>query len=162
MSERPSHIVRTAREVADILGCQTESISRWANKEGMPGRVKQGWDLKLILPWWLEKRYFPREAKRRRHEFIPEDKALTVSDQKRLLEIEQLKLTIAERRGDLMPLSLLSDLFDRLSLVLQSAGEILARQFGADAQGVLNDVLHELEHEVSDNFGQQDDRRTTA
>lgn len=66
----------------------------------------------------------------------------------RLAKAQIAEIELQERRKDIIPRAQVHDLLTRVSVQLRRAGEILQRQWGEDAQQVLDEALTELRGEL--------------
>jgi hypothetical protein len=70
------------------------------------------------------------------------------TEQKRRLECQKLELELAREQGLWIERRLIHEGHNRIGMLLRGAGEALLRQFGPDAQKILNDALDNCKREI--------------
>jgi len=68
---------------------------------------------------------------------------------------ELAKLELKERQGELLSRERIHESFGRGAHIIRQAGDVLRRQYGNDAQAILNHALDDLVAEVEKNFVDQ-------
>ena len=71
----------------------------------------------------------------------------------RMARAKIAELDLAARESSLIPRDKVHDGLGRLATIIRGAGESLQRQFGAEAQDVLDEVLADFDRERADTFG---------
>jgi hypothetical protein len=63
------------------------------------------------------------------------------------------RLDRLEREGQLLPRDGVRDALGRMAALLRAAGDILGREFGSEAQNVLNEAIDDIRSEINRTFG---------
>lgn len=71
----------------------------------------------------------------------------------RLARARIAELDLQERQGSLIPRDKVHDGLGRLATIIRGAGESLQRQFGREAQDILDEALADFDREAADTFG---------
>lgn len=136
------------KHIREMTGRQTKQLNEQADRYGLPfgGPFI---DLTRLLPALMD--FLAVHGRKIRRADDPEAEPSA----KAMLELEFKQERIAttrlarlEKERELIPREEMREFHIEVAGVLSSAGDMLARQFGSEAQQILNDVLTELEAKV--------------
>jgi len=138
----------------EMSGRQSRTINEQAERYGLPWPPGKTVDLTAIVKWVHD---FLARNKVRLNAPETDDPLLGGTNSAALERYrdERAKLARLERlqkEGELLPREDVHQVLGQIATVLRSAGEILGRQFGADAQDVLNEALDDAQHEIERAF----------
>jgi hypothetical protein len=88
------------------------------------------------------------------HKLLADDALMAGSGSPALEEYRRERAVLArldrlEREGQLLPRDEVRDALVRMAALLRAAGDLLGRQFGSEAQDVLNEALDDVQAEIS-------------
>ena len=128
---------------AALLGVGQRTLREWHDAPRLAsGRYRAA----ELVRWRIEQLV---EAERSRLAVDDPDPMLAGADspaleEYRRLRAEQVRLDLAERKGELVATEDLEDLHNIFIRRFRSAGEQLTRQFGNDAQAILDEALDDI------------------
>ncbi|MEX2025874.1 MAG: hypothetical protein WEH44_01215 [Pirellulaceae bacterium] len=136
-------IVPTLQRVADHFHIRIGTVRDW-RKLGMPGRP-QHWNLDEIETW--------RRQRDQAHATRSTDPLLTGPASPALERYREERAIMArlerqEKERSLLPREAVREGLDKIAATLRAAGDALRRQFGEEAQRILNDSLDQAERTI--------------
>jgi hypothetical protein len=92
------------------------------------------------------------------HKLLADDVLMAGGSSPALEEYRRERAVLArldrlEREGQLLPRDEVRDALGRVAALLRAAGDILGREFGGEAQDVLNEALDDVKAEINRTFG---------
>lgn len=145
------------KHIREMTGRQTKQLNEQAQRYGLPigGPAV---DLTRLLPALMDFLAVHGRKIRRDEEPKADDSAKAALEAEWKRErIAAVRLGRLEKERELIPREEMREFHIEVASVLSSAGDMLARQFGAEAQQILNDVLTELESKVDRFFQAPED-----
>ncbi len=137
----------------------TQTVSLWVDK-GMPGQ-RGLYPLEEIIPWFEERIVRARIAREKK--IKPEPQESKESKTEKELKSQLLKqkyrteeLKYAERIKELMPREHVRQVFVRSAELYRTAGELLRKHHGDEAQQILLDAIEGVEKELENMFRAED------
>ena len=129
----------TAKEIGYCFQVTPRTIFRWAER-GLPRSDKSKYDIQKAIAWHLAETVealgqVNRESSPGLERF-------------RLAKAAREEIRLERDRGQVVNLAAMRAVHVRMAALLRDTSERLGREFGADAQGLLNETLEELEREI--------------
>ncbi len=137
------------KHLREMSGRQTKQINEQAERYGLPIGGPEV-DLTKFFPALF--RFLADNAAKLAADTPLADTAL---EKQRAVTTRLKELDLQEREGQLIARGEVHDFLMRLAIVLRSAGELLARHHGQDAQQILNEALADFTAEVEKFFTDQ-------
>lgn len=140
------HEGMAAAAVARIWNVNARAVGQWASKMGCPRSPDRTFNLDDVVKW--------RESRNE----AETDSGDTRRRTKAQNDLDKTKAAIARidlkaRQGSVLPKENVVDCLSLLEAILRKSGERLQRDFGPDAQQILNDGLDDFKREVDRAFG---------
>lgn len=145
-------IVTSQDAVGAFFGVGRRRAQDWSN-EGMPGETGH-YDLREIFKWWLENVYKPPKKKAEDREtsaHLEELKKMQLQQKIRANELEY-----AKEKEVVIPWAHVQTYLDRMCARYRSAGDLLRKHHGPDAQKILHDAIAAVEADLDGMFGNAD------
>lgn len=141
-------IAKTAIEAAQFLGINRRQFQDYIAK-GCPGS-RGNYPLKEIVQWVRHNVWCKRQVV---GEELLEGPVSPALERFREARANLAELDLREREGELVDRETVHTGVVAIAGLVRSAGEQLQRQYGADAQAILDDALDDAEREIQERFG---------
>ena len=126
--------VNSLAKLAKALGMAETTVTNDWRKSGMPGAAKS-YKLADVLVWACMHK---RRGATKDEEAGPDSMAAVRNERYLMLRYDR-----EEREGRLLSRAMLQETWSAISTILRGVGETLRRQFGQDAQQILDDGIDE-------------------
>lgn len=153
MAANAKWIAKSQAELAEACGVSLATIAHWA-RLGMPG--KQGrYDLREVFRW--SRTVGPCSHTKQKAD--PDDQLLAEGgdspglERYRLAKAALAELELEERKGSLLSREKVRGALIRWASIVRRLGELLAKRFGNEASGAINNALVECQRVTDDEFG---------
>lgn len=135
----------TLQDIAAVFRAAEYKPSRWRAR-GCPGLQNSPYDLREIIPWYIENVYIPAKSsvdRRVSTEGVDTAPAIEKLKLRKIeQEIRQADLKFAIQCRQMVPVKFVEDIFHQgMAHDLQRAGENLRVHHGDEAQKILHDAL---------------------
>ena len=128
----------TAKEIGYCFQVTPRTIFRWAER-GLPRSDKSKYDIQRAIAWHLAETV---EALGQVKESSPG------LERFRLAKAAREEIRLERDRAQVVSLTAMRAVHVRMAALWRDTSERLGREFGPDAQGLLNETLEELEREI--------------
>ena len=127
-------VVTTLQQISREFARSESMIVQWRDA-GMPG-TRGNWRLRDIIPWVFKNKFLndPNIAKEIRDKYGDSESDDELKREKLRQQIRDNELNYAERIGQLIPKILLDGFMEKQSSRLRTAGELIRKHHGDDAQ----------------------------
>jgi phage terminase Nu1 subunit (DNA packaging protein) len=149
--EKSAYIAAKQAQVAEFCGVSFDTVKSWA-KQGMPGSPG-AYDLSAIVQWLRTKGPWRQHLKVDSDDPLLSDGDSPGLERYRLAKAAIAELDLEERKGNLLSREKVRAILIRWATIIRRLGERLAKHFGNQAAGMVNDSLGECQAVIEYEFG---------
>lgn len=128
----------TGQEVASIFSVSAAAVTKWS-RDGCP-RKGAHYNFPDVLQWRIEKLTVPKGM----DPMLAGDNTPAL-ERYRYAAAQLKEIDVAERQGVVIPLDDMREILGQFAIILKGVGETLGKNFGKEAQQIVNEGVDEFQ-----------------